>query len=127
MTPPDMIDKYFITPSNAGYIRNHNRVPIIDESKHKIDFYIGDKYMKSLTMDELKKLPTHEVMYSMRCAGHRRVELRSINSRILGINFGPFVISNTIFKGPRISDVLKYLGIDEEDVKNKHFVMEGVD
>lgn len=127
MTPPDIIAKYFITPYHAGYIRAHNRIPVIDESKHKIDFFVGDKFHKALTMKELKSLPTHEVMYCMRCAGHRRSEMSCWNPRIVGVNYGPFAISNVVFKGARITDVLKHLGIREEDVKDKHFVCSGAD
>lgn len=100
---------------------------MIDESKHKIDFFIGDKFIKSLTMEEIKKLPTHSVMNCMRCAGHRRSEMLMFNPRIVGVNYGPFAISNVVFTGPRIRDVLKYLGIKEEDVKDKHFVCTGGD
>lgn len=127
MTPPDIMVKHFLTPYNAGYIRSHNRVPVIDESKHKIDFFFEDKFHRTLTMKELKTLPTHEVMFCMRCCGHRRSEMSCWNPRIVGVNYGPFAISNVVFKGARVTDVMKYLGIKEEDVKDKNFVCTGAD
>ncbi len=111
----------FITPLQEGYIRSHNRVPMIEESEHKVKLMNGDEEVKTLTMEDIKALPAHEVMVCMRCAGHRRTEMTDMRPLdIRGVNFGPYAIYNVVYKGPLVRDVLAAAGVDLDKVKDKY-------
>lgn len=67
-------------------------------------------------------------MVCMRCAGHRRTEMDDLMpSAIRGVNFGPYAIYNCTYSGPRITDVLKYCGVDISKLKGKWLVTSGAD
>lgn len=62
--------RHFVTPLREGYVRSHNKVPIFHkEDDLKIDLFFKDDHLKTITMKDLKKMPQHEVMVCMRCAG----------------------------------------------------------
>jgi sulfite oxidase len=112
----------YLTPLQEGYIRNHNKCPMIDENKHTVEFNNGNK-KTVLSMKDIKKLPPHEVMVCMRCAGHRRADMAAVNDlRVRGVRFGPYAISNAKYKGVLVRDVLESLGYDLESLKGKHLV-----
>lgn len=48
-------------------------------------------------------------------------------SMIRGVNFGPYAIYNTVYKGPLVTDVLKKAGVDLSKCKNMHMVTTGAD
>ena len=79
-------------------MRCHHRTPIIDVSEFAID--VTDetgKIIRTLTLDEIKKLPAHEVMFCLRCSSHRKKEMIECceeGHHMKGINFGLFSISN---------------------------------
>mgnify|MGYP001559458522 CR=1 FL=1 len=79
-------------------------------------------------MNDLKQMTAHEVMICLRCAGHRRSEMNDIRPMdIKGVNFGAFAISNAIYKGPLIKDVLLSVGITIESLRGKHLYTKGKD
>lgn len=41
--------------------------------------------------------------------------------------FGPFAIYNTVYSGPRVTDVLKFCGVNLEEIKDKHLITTGLD
>lgn len=72
-------------------------------------------------MEDIKGLPSREVMVCMRCAGHRRSEMTDMRPNdIRGVNFGPYAIYNVLYKGVLVRDVLKEAGVDLDSVKDKH-------
>lgn len=46
---------------------------------------------------------------------------------IRGVNYGPFAMYNAVYKGARISDVLKFAGIKIEGLENKWLTSTGAD
>lgn len=79
-------------------------------------------------MDKIKSFKPHEVMTCMRCAGHRRSEMMVLAPNlIMGVNFGPFSISNVIYKGALVTDVLRDAGLSLDVIKDKHLIAEGED
>lgn len=130
MTNPWVIssENHFLTPIEEGYIRAHNRVPIIDEKQHKVEVFNGDRKLTDLNMAKIKSFKPIETMVCMRCAGHRRSEMTDMAPmKMRGVNFGPYSIYNAMYKGAPIIDVLKSLGVDFEAVKDKHLIAEGAD
>lgn len=133
MTNPLIISnpKYFLTPLEEAYIRAHNSIPIIDPTKHTVQIFNEQTLTKTLKMDEIQnKMKQHEVMVCMRCAGHRRSEMtdmRPWGNMIRGVNYGPYAISNAVYKGPLVRDVLEQAGFNLEDIKDKWLVAEGCD
>lgn len=45
----------------------------------------------------------------------------------MGVNFGPFSISNVMYKGALVTDVLRDAGINLDVIKDKHLIAEGAD
>ena len=70
----------------------------------------------------------HEVMVCMRCAGLRRSEMTDMRPMdVRGVNFGPFALSNVVYKGPLVRDVLIKAGFDLEKIKGFHLISSGLD
>jgi hypothetical protein len=57
MTNPILIVRHFITPLREGYVRSHNRVPIINEAEHEINLFNAGKKVKTLKIEDLRELP----------------------------------------------------------------------
>jgi hypothetical protein len=57
MTNPILIVRHFITPLREGYVRSHNRVPIINEDEHEINLFNAGKKVRTLKIEDLRELP----------------------------------------------------------------------
>ena len=75
-TSPNVLRSPF-TPPKDYYVSNHNLVPTdIDESDYQLEIFEGkDDLKKELTLDDLKKMKQHEVMFALSCTGNRRKQL----------------------------------------------------
>lgn len=66
------------------------------------------------------------------CAGNRRKHTRKMFKTVKGVNWDIGAISNNLYKGVLIHDLLIASGFTEEDIKsdklkNKHLVATGMD
>mmetsp|Transcript_10106 Transcript_10106/g.17065 ORF Transcript_10106/g.17065 Transcript_10106/m.17065 type:complete len:183 (-) Transcript_10106:1018-1566(-) len=77
-TSKQYLTDHFLTPSTEMYVRNHNKVPEFDEdfesefeleldfkltsSNQKFKDLFGERELKPLTLDQLKKMPQHSVV-----------------------------------------------------------------
>lgn len=61
-TPGFLIGKDFLTPNRAFFVRNHLPVPDIDPNDYRLEITgIGLNRTYELTLDDLKKLPKHDI------------------------------------------------------------------
>lgn len=80
------------------------------------------------TMEDLRtKFKPFTVMSTIACSGNRRGGLKKVFPIIQGNmwNFGS--ISNCNYTGVLVTDLLKDMGYDLEEIKDKHLVIEGMD
>jgi len=127
-TPPLLLTDNFITPTELFFIRNHLPVPKIDPKSYRLVIQGDDVPPVSLTLDELKtKFPQHTVVATIQCAGNRRTEMNKENKPVKGLAWTQGAISTAEWKGVKLSDVLKYAGIQSDESKYKHIQLEGLD
>lgn len=118
--------KSFYTANNTFYIRNHLPVPEVDIKTYEIEF-VNEKNGKtlSLTFDELsKRYETTEVTAAIMCGGNRRSEMMEIKT-VKGLKWGQSAVGNAKWKGFRLVDILKDLGVEPNETDHVH--LEGLD
>eukprot|EP00793_Prasinoderma_coloniale_P005110 PRCOL_00000871-RA len=123
-----------ITPIPLFFIRHHMPVPLVDEKDYVLS--VGDTRAGAssgtleLSLDDLKKFPKVEVEATMQCTGNRRSSANEVKPT-KGINWGVGAISNAVWGGARLRDVLEAAGIDVEALATgegeAHVRFEGMD
>lgn len=69
----------FLNFSDIFYVRNHLPVPVIDPKTYELEVEIeGSKKTLTLNLDQIKKLPKHDVDATIMCAGNRRSEMTKV-------------------------------------------------
>lgn len=48
------------------------------------------------------------------CGGNRRSEM-SVVKLIKGISFGPAAVGNAVWSGPKLSDILREMGVESDE------------
>jgi sulfite oxidase len=115
-----IVQIFFIYISELFYVRNHLPVPHIDPETFELEVEIeGRNKSVILTLDELKKLPKHTITATIMCAGNRRSEMTKIKA-VKGLSWGAAAVGNATWTGVRLRDVLKKVGVDEDDKSLKH-------
>ena len=67
------------------------------------------------------------MMVTLSCAGNRRGEFTKLNKDVMGHGFKENAIGNVIFKGVKLLDLLKDMGLDLDKIKDKHLIAESMD
>lgn len=85
-TPSLLIGKDFLTPNEVFFVRNHLPVPEIDPKDYRLEITgFGLNRTYEFTLDDLKKLPKHDVIATIQCAGNRREEFKKYGE-VKGMN-----------------------------------------
>ena len=112
----------WITPVRHFYVRNHMFAPAkIDPAAWKLT--IGGEVQKplTLTLDDLRKIPSHSVTNAMECAGNGR---SMQNPKVPGIQWGKGAIGNAKFSGASLKLLLEKAGVKDT---GKHVMFRGLD
>lgn len=122
-TPQDVLNTW-LTPNSSFYVRSHFDYPDIsaDDGENwsiTVDGGIGES--AELSIGEIKKLPIKTMAVTMECAGNNRSDL---NPLVSGNQFENGAVSNAIWTGVSLCDVLKTVDIDPETVE---ILFEGAD
>lgn len=100
----------FITPAPLHYVRNHGSVPRADWSTWTVEITGLVKRPARFTMDQLvHDFTPVEIPVTLVCAGNRRKEQNMVRQTV-GFNWGPGAISTSVWRGVRLSDVLRRCG-----------------
>ncbi|KAJ8327222.1 hypothetical protein O5D80_004629 [Batrachochytrium dendrobatidis] len=106
----------FVTPNELFFVRNHLPVPNVDPELFRLQIEgpgIPDDY--SLSIDELKTKFTHvSETVTLQCAGNRRKEMHDVRP-VKGLQWQGGAISNTVWTGVRLRDVLTDAGYQLPD------------
>ncbi|KAL2643155.1 hypothetical protein R1flu_010742 [Riccia fluitans] len=117
----------FITPASLHYVRNHGYVPHATWDEWRIEISGRVKWPTKLSMsDLLTKFPQREFPCTLVCAGNRRKE-QNMTSQTIGFNWGAAAVSNSVWKGVRLCEVLRYCGVMSKKKGALHVCFEGAE
>ncbi|CAM9533725.1 unnamed protein product [Scytosiphon promiscuus] len=121
-------DHGFISPAELHYVRNHGAVPRITEGdSHKIRFGGAVDKPMEMTVDYIKaNFEEITIPVTLVCAGNRRKEENMIKQG-LGFSWGPAAVSNAMWTGVWVKDILKHIGIKSYENGGKHVCFVGAD
>src|SRR5262245_1560768 len=105
-----------ITPNDAFFVRYHlSDIPEIDAKTWKLSVGgDGANGQISLTLDELKALPAHEVVAVNQCSGNRR---GLFQPHVPGVEWGYGAMGCARWKGARLKDILDKAGLKKEAIE----------
>jgi len=117
----------FITPNETFYVRNHMWVPETSLPNHTITIELPNGEERSYTLQDLKaKFPEVNITATLQCSGNRRKHMSEESRPANGLQWSVGGISNAVWTGVRLRDVLKDAGfpIDDlpDDAKHAQFM-----
>lgn len=120
---------HFDTPNELFYVRQHMPVPDLDAGQHSVRVIIrdGSTRVKEFSLDKLEMFPKGSVRAALMCAGNRRSEMNEQVKPVKGISWQGGAISNALWEGVYLRDVLVYCGVDTANTVGKHVIFTGSD
>ncbi|KAJ1548745.1 hypothetical protein HK405_015843 [Cladochytrium tenue] len=119
--PAGELLKSFVTPNELFYVRNHMWVPVVGSGAsgaadggdaHVLTVELPDGDVREYTVGELKsRFPVHRVTAVMQCSGNRRADMTRNAAKTNGLQWGVGAISNAVWEGVRLADVLADAGL----------------
>ncbi|XP_076241641.1 sulfite oxidase [Calliopsis andreniformis] len=122
--PASLLVESFITPIELFYVRNHLPVPEIDIKSYTLELAVEEDTKKSLSFEDIKKYPKYTITSAIMCGGNRRSEMAQ-EKHLKGLSWGVGAIGNATWTGVKLCDILRDLGIEEENYNHVQF--EGYD
>jgi DMSO/TMAO reductase YedYZ molybdopterin-dependent catalytic subunit len=107
-TPLELLDSY-ITPNDAFFVRCHLPPPQMDLAKWRLEIDGMVKAPATLTIGQLEKMEVVTLEATLQCAGNGRV---SFQPSISGVQWQSGAISNAVWTGVRLRDLLQNAGVD---------------
>ncbi|KAG6042103.1 hypothetical protein E4U41_005651 [Claviceps citrina] len=122
-TPADALSSQFLTPNDLFYVRNHMWVPNVEAATsdlHRLTIELLDGSIKEYTLRDLKtKFPSRKVTAVLQCSGNRRSHMSQDSGRTAnGLPWQAGAISNALWEGVLLSDVLADAGFDLNEARN---------
>jgi len=105
-----------ITPNDEFFVRYHLAdIPEVDVKTYKLKVGgDGTATPIELTLDDLKKMPTFEVVAVNQCSGNRRGLSKP---HVVGVEWGYGAMGCARWKGARLKDVLEKAGLKKEAIE----------
>jgi sulfite oxidase len=122
--PPSLLAQDFITPTECFFVRSHGTIPQIRLEDYRLTVRGLVEKPLSLSFDDLRRFAKVDVMATLQCAGNRRDELAAIEPIPDEIIWGHGAISNAVWGGVRLHDVLIEAGVDPQA---QHVACTGLD
>lgn len=95
-------------------------VPATDGEDHKITFELPNGDEHEFSVKQLKReFPQHEIEATLQCSGNRRSNMSKYSRHALGLQWDVGAIGNATWRGVMLRDVLKRVGVSDEDVLGK--------
>ena len=108
-TPVRDFDSW-ITPVDCFFVRQHiPRPPRIDPEAHRITISGMVSKPGEISLADLRKLPQYTVPATLECTGNGR---GFYSPKVPGIQWTRGAVGNAEWRGPRLSDVLKMVGMN---------------
>jgi DMSO/TMAO reductase YedYZ molybdopterin-dependent catalytic subunit len=112
-----------ITPNDEFFVRYHlSDIPEVDAKTWKLAVGgEGANGQATLSLDDLKAMPAHEITAVCQCSGNRR---GLFQPHVPGVEWGYGAMGCAKWKGARLKDVLDKVGLKKEAVE---IVLNGAD
>ena len=123
-TPPDLLRKSFITPTDSFYVRNHGDVPEVDPQRYRLRVSGLVENPLELSLEEIKGFPKTESTSTLYCAGNRRRELMETSPIPGKVAWDVGAAGNARWGGVLLRDVLREAGLKGEV---RHAAFTGLD
>ncbi|KAI9569846.1 hypothetical protein HD554DRAFT_2327805 [Boletus coccyginus] len=118
----------FLTPSHLHFVRNHGAVPRVTEDMAKewtVQIHGLIQRELTLTVEQLSQLfPIVTLPVTLVCAGNRRKEQNMVRKG-LGFSWGAAGVSNALWTGVYLADILEYVRPLRGEAK--HVIFDGGD
>ena len=111
----------YLTPIDRFFVRTHVYVPKVELNDWRLSVDGEVAKPLTLTMDELKKLPSVELDAVVECAGNGR---GFAEPPVPGLQWTNGSVGNGRWRGVRLADVLKHAGIKDS---GKQVLFNGAD
>ena len=111
----------YITPIDRFFVRSHVYTPRIEISQWRLTVGGDVTNTIALTMDDLRRLPSVELVSVLECAGNGR---GFYEPSVPGLQWGHGAVGNARWRGVRLADVLKRAGVKPSA---KHVLFNGAD
>src|ERR1041385_9153657 len=100
----------FITPVDHFFVRSHVSAPKVNlnEWRLKVEGHVTTPL--TLTMEDLQKMPSAEVISVLECAGNGRA---FFNPPVAGLQWTAGAVGNARWRGVRLADVLRRAGVKD--------------
>jgi sulfite oxidase len=100
----------YITPIEHFFVRTHVYVPAVNASEWRLNVDGAVTTPLTLTMDDLKGLPSVELVSVLECAGNGR---GFYEPPVPGLQWASGAVGNGRWRGVRLGDVLKRAGLKD--------------
>ena len=98
----------YITPIDRFFVRSHVYAPRIEINEWRLTIAGDVMNPLTLTMDDVRRLPSTEVVSVLECAGNGR---GFYEPSMPGLQWGHGAVGNGRWRGVRLADVLKRAGL----------------
>jgi DMSO/TMAO reductase YedYZ molybdopterin-dependent catalytic subunit len=99
----------YITPIDRFFVRSHVYTPRLDLGQWRLAVDGEVSNALTLTMDDLRRMPSVEVVSVLECAGNGR---SFYEPSVPGLQWGHGAVGNGAWRGVRLADVLKRAGLN---------------
>jgi DMSO/TMAO reductase YedYZ molybdopterin-dependent catalytic subunit len=112
-----------ITSNDAFFVRYHlEQIPEIDAAGWRLTIGgDGATSQTELTLDELRKMPSFEIVAVNQCSGNRR---GLFHPHVAGVEWGYGAMGCARWKGARLKDILDKIGLKKDAIE---IVLDGAD
>jgi DMSO/TMAO reductase YedYZ molybdopterin-dependent catalytic subunit len=106
-TPVELLDS-FLTPPELFFVRNHMQPPQVDESVWTLAIDGDAASAATMTLADLRRLPTTSVTMTLECAGNGRA---FFDPPVAGIQWRKGAVGTARWTGARLADLLERTGV----------------
>jgi sulfite oxidase len=111
--PVSAFDDY-ITPIENFFVRTHVPVPTVEISQWRLSVSGLVSTPLTLSMDDLRKMPSTEVVSVLECAGNGR---QNYSPSVPGVQWANGAVGNGRWRGVRLAEVLRRAGVNSAAVE----------
>jgi sulfite oxidase len=112
--PLERLVETFLTSECDFFLRTHGTVPIIDASTFQLSVTGLVRNECQFRLADLESFPQCEVTATLQCAGNRRSSASAVKPVPNEVEWGNDAISNAVWTGCCLADVLGVAGISED-------------